>query len=203
MRIAVYGATGRVGSHVVAEALRRGHEVTALSRHAAPTSDDATWQQGDATDAASVAQAAATHDVIVTAHGPSRAAGDDGAFLGSVRTVADAVGSTRLIVVGGAGSLFAAPGVRLVDTPGFPDAYKPEALIQAEALEILRGARPDLNWTYLSPAPEFTDGERTGSYVVAGDEPAGANISVADYAVVLVDEIERPGHPRQRFTAAN
>jgi uncharacterized protein len=204
MKIAVYGATGRVGSQVVAEALGRGHQVTALSRHAAATAGDATWQQGDAADAESVAQAAVAHDVVVAAHGPSREPGaDHSPFLATIHTLADAAGDTRVVVVGGAGSLLAAPGVRLVDTPEFPDMFKAEALTHSDALEILRASRADLDWTYLSPAPVLGGGERTGNYHVGGDEPVGEHISVSDYAVALVDEIERPKHPRQRFTVAN
>jgi putative NADH-flavin reductase len=115
--------------------------------------------------------------------------------------MASAVGAKRLIVVGGAGSLLAG-GVRLIDAPNFPAAWKADALLQAEALEILRASHLDLNWTYLSPAPEIGPGERTGKYVIGGDEPAGAAISFEDYAVALVDEIESAAHPRQRFTVA-
>ena len=204
MKIAVYGATGRVGSKVVAEAAARGHHVTALSRHEAALPDGVTWQHGDLADAESVRTVAAGHDVVLTANGPSRKPGEDPfAFSGLIAGVAGAVGSTRLVVVGGAGSLLAAPGVRLVDTPEFPDAYKTEALATAEALERLRAAGPGLDWTYLSPAPVIEDGERTGSYHVADDSPAGSWISFADFAVALVDELEQPAHHRARFTVAS
>ena len=204
MKIAVYGATGRVGSNVVAEAAARGHHVTALSRHEAALPDGVTWQHGDLADAESVRTVAAGHDVVVTANGPSRKPGEDPfAFAGLIADVAGAVGSTRLLVVGGAGSLLAAPGVRLVDTPEFPDAYKTEALATAEALERLRAAGPELDWTYLSPAPVIEDGERTSSYQVADDSPAGSWISFADFAVALVDELEHPAHRRARFTVAS
>jgi uncharacterized protein len=117
--------------------------------------------------------------------------------------MAGSVGPTRLIVVGGAGSLQAAPGLRLVDTPEFPQVYKPEALASARVFAVLRAVDQNLDWTYLSPAPEIGPGERTGKYLVALDEPAGAYITIADYAVALVDEIENPQHRRQRFTVAN
>jgi uncharacterized protein len=114
-----------------------------------------------------------------------------------------ASGRARLIVVGGAGSLFAAPGVRLVDTPEFPDVYKAEALAGAASLEALK-ALPDAGeWSYLSPAPIIAPGERTGRYVVADDDPAGETISAEDYAVALIDEIENPAHTGRRFTVAN
>jgi putative NADH-flavin reductase len=204
MKIAVYGATGRVGTQVVLEAIDRGHDVTALSRRPAVTADEATWQQGNAADADSVAKVAAEHDVVVSAIGPSHAPGADrGDVLVAIDTLAQSVGRIRLVVVGGAGSLLAAPGVRLVDTPEFPAAYLPDALIQVAALDRLRQAPTDLDWTYLSPAPEVVDGPRTGTYRTGLDEPAGSSVSVADLAVALLDEIEQPRHPRQRFTVAN
>lgn len=204
MRIAVYGATGNVGSRIVAEAVRRGHEVTALSRREASEQTGATWRQGDATDTSDVLAVAADHDVVVSALGPSREPGGDPfAFAGIVQGMAEAVRATRLIVVGGAGTLLAGPGVRLVDTPEFPDAYRTEALATADALATLRALPEGVDWTYVSPAPEIGPGERTGSYRVALEEPAGEWISFEDYAVALLDEIERPAHRRVRFTVAS
>jgi putative NADH-flavin reductase len=204
MKIAVYGATGNIGSRLVDEAVGRGHQVTALSRRGGAGPAPATWRAGDADDAQGVVAVAADHDVVVSALGPSRRPGEDpGGFPAVVRGLADAVGSTRLVVVGGAGSLLAAPGTRLVDLPEFPAEYKAESLAQADALEVLRGTRAGLNWTYLSPAPEIGPGERTGSYTVGGDEPVGSSISYEDFAVALVDELEQPKHQRVRFTVAN
>ncbi len=204
MKIAVYGATGRAGSTIVAEASHRGHDVVALSRHepAEPLAG-ASWQHGDLADPASVQQVAGTVDAVVTANGPSRVPGenpDDFATL--IRGVAGAVGSTRLIVVGGAGSLLDGSGERLVDGPEFPDGYRAEARASAAALEWLRGTDGSLDWTYVSPAPVIDFGDRTGSYWVADDTPAGSFISFEDYAVALVDELERPAHRRARFTVA-
>ncbi len=203
MRIAVYGATGNVGRQIVDEAARRGHQVTALSRHQKDLPDGIVWQHGDLTDLDSVRAIAADNDVVVTANGPSREPGGDPfEFRTIIEGVAGAVGSTRLFVVGGAGSLEAAPGVRLVDTPEFPEEYKTEALASAAALGFLRDAGPELDWTYLSPAPVFPYGEPTGKYVVGADSPVGESISGADFAVALVDELERPAHSRSRFTVA-
>lgn len=199
MKIAVYGATGQVGSRVVAEARGRGHDVTALSRRGGSGAT-----AGDAADLDHVREVAASHDVVVSALGPSRVPGEDPyAFVGTVRGLMSAVGATRLIVVGGSGSLFVAPGVRLVDAPGFPEIYKAESLAGAEAFDALREAGPELDWTYLCPAPEMGPGERTGRYVSGLDEPVGNSISFDDYAIALVDEIERPAHRRQRFTVAS
>jgi hypothetical protein len=209
MKIAIYGATGMIGSAVVAEAVMRGHEVTALSRRGGQpdVGESAALLRsvnGDASDPSSVRTVAAQNDVVVLAAGPSRdSGGDPRAFLDVVRVVMAEVASTRLVVVGGAGSLLAAPGTRLVDLPEFPEAYKVEALTHAEALELLREAGPALDWTYLSPAPEIGPGAKTGAYKLGGDSPAGDRITVPDFAVALLDEIEHPAHRRERFTVAN
>jgi hypothetical protein len=209
MKIAIYGATGMIGSAVVAEAVLRGHEVTGLSRRGGqPNAGESTASlrsvRGDASDPSSVRTIAAENDVVVVAAGPSREpGGDPRAFLDLVRVVMGEVASTRLVVVGGAGSLLAAPGTRLVDLPEFPEAYKVEALTQSEALDLLRAAGPELDWTYLSPAPEISSGAKTGIYKLGGDSPAGDRINTPDFAVALVDEIEHPAHHRERFTVAN
>jgi putative NADH-flavin reductase len=203
MKIAVYGATGHVGRHIVAEAAARGHEVTALSRNAAELPAGVAWQHGDLADSEAVAKVAVEHDAVVTANGPSRVPGEDPfAFAPLIETVARAVGATRLFVVGGAGSLLAAPGVRLVDTPEFPEEYRAEALASAAALEFLRSSEPALDWTYLSPAPVFPAGDATGSYLVGDESPVGGTISGEDFAKAVLDELERPAHRRARFTVA-
>jgi uncharacterized protein len=104
--------------------------------------------------------------------------------------------------VGGAGSLLV-DGKRLLDDPGFPEIYLAEARIGAESLDYLRGLSEDVDWTYISPAPLIQPGERTGAYHLATDSPAGESISAEDYAVALLDEIEKPAHRRRRFTVAS
>ena len=205
MKIAVIGATGMIGSRVVAEAAARGHQVTAVSRSAPDAQhDNVIARAADITDSHVAAELAAQHDVIVSAMGPSReAGGDPAAFARTLVQLARDVRTTRLIVVGGAGSLFAEPGVRLVDTPQFPEMYKREALAHADALTALQALDDAGDWTYLSPAPVIAPGERTGSYTVGDDSPVGEQISAEDFAVALVDEIERPAHARKRFTVAN
>jgi putative NADH-flavin reductase len=205
VKILVYGGTGRVGSAIVTEAASRGHDVIAASRRE-PAGDlpaGVTWQHGDADDTSSVAKAATDVDVVVSALGPSREPdGEPFAFAGTVRGLAEAVGATRLVVVGGAGSLLAAPGVRLVDTPEFSEIYRTEALASADALDVLRGTDASVDWTFLSPAPVMDEGERTGEYRVGDDSPVGSFISFADFAIALVDELERATHRRARFTVA-
>jgi putative NADH-flavin reductase len=201
MKIAVYGATGRIGSRMVAEAAARGHLVTAMSRHQAALPNEVEWQFGDLADTDAVRAVAAVHDAVVTANAPDPA--DPPSFTALLRTVAQAVGGTRLIVVGGAGSLRNESGERLVDSPDFPPAWKPGALATANVLEELRTLGPDSDWTYLSPAPLISEGERTGHYQTSDETPAGEWISFDDFALALVDELENPTHRRARFTVAS
>lgn len=193
MKIALFGATGMIGSRIAAEATGRGHEVTALSRSTG----------ADMAEAAAVREAAATHDVVVSATGPSRTGDPHEPWLASVSTLIENAADARVLFVGGAGSLLTPDGTRLLDTDGFPEAYKAEATSGAAALDLFHAAPESLDWTFVSPAPVIAPGERTGSYTTALDTPAGDAISAEDYAVVLVDEIEQPQHRRQRFTAAS
>ncbi len=192
MKIALFGATGMVGSRIATEATDRGHEVTSLSRSTG----------GDLADADAVRRAAADHDVVVSATGPSRTGEPHGPWLDAVSTLIDHAEDARVLFVGGAGSLHTPDGTRLLDTDGFPEEYKAEAISGAAALDLFRAAPESLDWTFVSPAPVIAPGERTGSYTTALDTPAGDFISAEDYAVALVDEIEQPQHRRRRFTAA-
>jgi putative NADH-flavin reductase len=200
MKIAVYGATGNIGTRIVAEALHRGHEITGVARAERPVAEGATFVVGDAADSAQVGQITAAHDVVVSSLAPHEG---EQPFVDALLTLAEQAIATRLIVVGGAGSLIDESGTRLVDDPEFPAAWKTGALAQARALDELRSVGPDVDWTYLSPAPLTTAGERTGKYLTAIDVPAGERISYEDLAVAILDEIENPEHRRQRFTVAN
>lgn len=201
MRIAVYGATGTIGSRIAAEAVARGHEVTGLSRRGGALPAGVAAATGDLADAGSVRAVAEEHDVLVNATGPSRTGGDHRAWLDAVATLIAHAGRTRIAQVGGAGSLEAG-GTRLVDTPGFPEEYRAEALTGAAGLDLFREAPESVDWTYFSPAPVIVPGERTGRYRLGADAPVGEAITAEDYAVALVDELERPAHRRTRFTAA-
>lgn len=201
MKIAVIGASGMVGSRLVAELVRRGHDVTAVTRSGTQV-PDTTSVQGDLGDAGFIRSLAVDHDVIVSATGPSRTGDDHQIWLDALRTAEANAGDARLFVVGGAGSLLV-DGGRLLDQPGFPDAYKAEALTAAQSLETIRQAPGSLDWVYLSPAPEIAPGERTGSYRTGDDSPAGDFISAEDFAVAIADEIEQPKHRRARFTVAS
>ena len=204
MKIALFGATGTIGTRIAREAVSRGHQVTALSRSGADTGIDGVESvRGDLGDAASVTEAASAHDVIVSATGPSRTGESHEPWLAATQNLIDHAGDTRVVFVGGAGSLLLPDGTRLLDSDGFPAEYLAEATSGAAALDLFRAAPQDLDWTFFSPAPVILPGERTGTFTLGLDSPAGDQISAEDYAVALVDELEQPRHRRQRFTAAN
>ncbi|MFI0407263.1 NAD(P)-dependent oxidoreductase [Actinomadura sp. 3N508] len=206
MRILLIGATGMIGRRVADEALRRGHEVTGVTR-----SGNGGTVRADASDASAIAGLAKGHDAAVLAIAPPRDGTDPIApLLAAGRGVLDGLrqaGVRRLAVVGGAGSLEVAPGVRVVDTPEFPAAHKGEALAQAELLEVVRAEAADLDWSYLSPAAIVEPGERSGVFRLGGDRlltDADGNslISAEDYAVALVDELEKNQAVHRRITVA-
>jgi putative NADH-flavin reductase len=216
MKIALIGATGFVGTAVLAELLRRGHDVTALARHPAKLAAQPklTARSLDAYSPEAVAAAVEDHDAVVSAFNPGwDAPGLYAQFMKGSDAIVDGVqrsGVKRFLVVGGAGSLFVAPGVQLVDTPEFPSQVPPNVVPGAKAArDALTALRPNttLDWTYVSPPALLAPGERTGKYRVGGEEllmagAAPAGISVADLAVAIVDEIEKPQHVRARFTVA-
>lgn len=202
MKIAVIGASGMVGSRVVAELAQRDHEVTAVTRSGTRVPGAATSVAGNLGDAEFVGKLAAGHDVVLSATGPSRTGEDHQIWLEALQTAEANAAAARLFVIGGAGSLLI-DGTRLVDLPDFPEGYKAEALTAAQALDTIRQAPESLDWVFLSPAPEIAPGERTGRYRIADDTPAGDAISAEDFAVAIADEIEQPKHRRARFTVAN
>ena len=202
MKIAVYGATGMIGSRIVAEALGRGHEVIGITRSGGDLPAGVEAVQGNAGDAELTARIATDADVVLSAIGPSRTGGDRREYLADLANLVATLDGKRILVIGGAGSLLIGDQ-RLVDTPEFPDIYKAEALVAAEALDYFRALGDDVNWTFISPAPVIAPGERTGIFTLGTDSPTGDSVSAEDFAVALIDEIEKPAHIRQRFTLAN
>jgi putative NADH-flavin reductase len=200
-QIAIIGATGRAGSQLLEEALRRGHRVTAIARHASAKLSGRPGVRAvdlDVLDGDALASTLKGHDAVFSA--AHFATVPPAAIIGPVK----AAGVPRLLVVGGAGSLLAAPGLKVIDTPGFPDAYRQEAAAGGVFLDTLR-AEPALDWTFLSPSAEFVEGERTGKFRLGGDEllvsaEGRSWISFADFAIALLDELEQPKHSRRRFT---
>jgi hypothetical protein len=200
MKIAIAGASGQAGSEITRELSRRGHDVTAIARNPERIASlpNVTPTRGDVLDLAGLTKLWAGHDVAVSSI--HFLASDPHKLIAAARD--SRVG--RYLVVGGAGSLEMAPGVKLVATPGFPAQYKAEAEKGSEFLDLLRREK-DLNWTFLSPSAAFVEGERTGKFRLGTDQLLTAAdgkswISFADYAIALADEIERPSHLRERFT---
>ncbi|MDP1742670.1 MAG: NAD(P)-dependent oxidoreductase [Polaromonas sp.] len=214
MKIALIGATGFVGTPILSELLARGHQVTVLARTPSklPAQTGLTVVQADALDAQQVAKAVTGHDAVISAYNPGWTEPNiHDLHLQASQAIVEGVkasGVKRLLVVGGAGSLFVAPGLQLVDTAEFPAQYKQGALAAREALNQLK-LETTLDWSFVSPPIGLAPGERSGKYRVGADEllagqggqPAG--ISAPDLAVAIVDEIEAPRHVQKRFTVAN
>ncbi|HEX7338842.1 MAG TPA: NAD(P)H-binding protein [Rhodanobacteraceae bacterium] len=213
MKMVLFGATGHVGRAILNEAVARGHAVTAVVRDAArlgvvpesvrvvvgDVAQPATWREAvrgqDAVIASLSARRDGNHDLLAV-HAQ--------AFIDNL----PAVGVTRLVWVGGAGSLEVAPGVRVVDTPDFPAAWRDEALGQGKALEVFRARGDALDWVYVSPAALLDDAEPKGHCRVGGeqllvDAQGNSHIGVIDYAAGLLDQLDRPEVTRRRITLAD
>lgn len=211
MRLVIFGASGVLGTRLISEALLRGHEITAVARNVAPLQErnrPILCVAGDATDPSSVAAVAAGADAAVSAvtqhDQPQMLAVAAAALLeGLGRVDVD-----RLVVAGGAGSLRVPGGQRLMDTPDFHDEWKPEALAQAEALAVYQAYQGPVQWSYVSPGALLEPGERTGRYRVGDDdllagEDGRSRITMEDFAIALLDEVEEQQHAGRRFTAAH
>jgi uncharacterized protein len=208
MKIALIGATGFIGSKILTEALNRGHHVTAIARHTdkLPQHSNLTAKIGDVTDEAQAVALFAGQDAVISSFAPRGEADQFAGFINSYQTIINTVkkaGVKRLLVVGGAGSL-EVNGVQVVDGGGIPEAWKAGVLGLREVLYTLRKEK-DLEWTFLSPSATIEPGERTGKFrlghdTLLVDAKGVSHISVEDYAVAMIDELEKPTHNRQRFT---
>lgn len=201
MKVVVLGASGRAGSEITKELANRGHKVVGIARKPAaiPRTTGVTPIAGDASDGAALAKLIRGSDAVISAlH-----------FDVSSQTLLSALRQAevnRLLVTGGPGSLEVAPGLRLVDTPDFPEEAKPFVLGGITLLDDLRNEK-EIDWTYFSPAADIFEGPRLGHYRVGGDQlvtdgAGDSKISFADYAIAMVDELEQRNHSRTRFTVA-
>ncbi|MFJ5964477.1 MULTISPECIES: NAD(P)-dependent oxidoreductase [unclassified Bacillus (in: firmicutes)] len=210
MKIGIIGATGKAGQEILKEAKSRGHEVTAIVRNAQKVTDGSVPVLEKDIFNLQVEDVKG-FDVIVNAFGAP--AGQEHLHVEAGKKLIDLLKNapeTRLIVVGGAGSLFVdeAKTTRLVDTPEFPKEYFATASQQGENLKDLQKTE-GLKWTFLSPAAFFdAEGKRTGAYVKGKDHlivnsKGDSYVSYADYAIALVDEIEQAEHIGERFTVVS
>ncbi len=210
-KIAIIGASGYVGTALLNEAVKRGHQVSALVRHPEKIAANAnvTAVKADVLDTDELAALLKGHDLVISAYNPGWQEADirDIHIKGS-KSITEAVkkaGIKRLIAVGGAGSL-EINGAQLVDSPEFPAEYKEGALGARQALNDLK-TENELDWSFVSPAILLVPGEATGTFRLGKDSPVfddkgESKITVGDLAVAILDEAEQGKHIRQRFTAA-
>ncbi len=204
MKVVVYGATGNSGSRIVSELKSRGHSIIAIARDTSKVPAGIESRQDDLSNVDKIAEVIKGADAVVSAYAPPQ--NDTDQLLGvTEREIAAVrkVGKTRLIVVGGAGSLEVAPGVSLLASGHLPEAWVPIATSHAKALKLLEAS--DIDWTYFSPAAFFEPGQRTGKFRLGGrnlvaNDKGESRISLEDYAIALVDELEKPAHERAQFT---
>lgn len=210
MKIALIGGTGNVGKVILNEALSRGHEVTAIIREGSKldvNNKNLKVVVGDLFDVNRISKTFEGHDIILSAFGPKH--GEEGTLIAATENLIKAAKNAsvpRILSMGGAGSLLVGDNVRLVDTPEFPDAWKPIALAHGDALDIYR-KESNLNWTNVSPAAFIEAGARTGNYRTSENnlivnEKGESRISFEDFAVAMLDEAENPKFSKKRFTVA-
>ena len=217
MKIAVIGASGFVGDAVVRELAARGHDVTAFARNTAKVFPAANVRAVAAdVKAADFAAQLAGFDAVVSAFNPGWTNPNIGRDFrdgyAAILAAAKSAGVPYLLIVGGAGSLYIAPGVQVIDTPDFPKEIYDGANAARDLLTELRG-RNDLNWAFISPpiclgADGGHSEDRTGKYRLGQDDAlmdgaAPAGISVADLAIAIADDVEQKAHLHQRFTVAS
>jgi putative NADH-flavin reductase len=205
MNVILYGATGKSGVRILTELLSRGHNVTAVARNPTGLPTGVKTVKDDLSDVNKIAAVISGTDAVISAYAPPP--DDTDQLLGVTERQIEAVRkvgkNTRLIVVGGAGSLEVAPGVTILQSGHLPAEWIPIATSHEKALELLK--KSDINWTYFSPAGFFEPGERTGKFRLGtnqliADAQGNSRISMEDYAIALVDELEKPSHQRARFT---
>lgn len=211
MKIAIIGASGNIGSRITHEALSRGHEVTAIMRNPdkfTMENESLVVTKGDVFNVNDTAAKIEDHDAVVLSYtpgwGPGTAYQKYTEAAEAILAAAKIAGVKRVLCVGGAGSLYVAPGVQAVDTPEFPEDWREGASALRDALEVYK-KETELEWTFFSPAFMIGPGKRTGKYKLGTespvfDEKGESTISYEDYAVAVLDELESPQHIRKRFT---
>ena len=211
-KIVLIGASGFIGSAILKEALDRGHFVTALVRHPEKVTivhQNLAVKQGDVSLLNIVSEESKGADAVISAYNP----GWKNPAIASettrvYKTILDGVrqsGVTRFLVVGGAGSLFISPGKRLMDSGVIPDSFLPAVRALADFYLNDLEAEKSIDWVFFSPAGIIEPGQRTNKFRLGQDDmimnsSGESKISVQDYAVAMIDELEKPAHHRERFT---
>jgi hypothetical protein len=205
MNVVLYGATGKSGIRILTELLSRGHTVTAVARDPVGLPANVKTVKDDLSDVNKIASIITGADAVISAYAPPP--DDTDQLLGvterQIEAVRKAGKNIRLIVVGGAGSLEVAPGVTILQSGNLPAEWIPIAASHEKALRLLE--KSDINWTYFSPAAFFEPGQRTGKFRLGtnqliADAQGNSRISMEDYAIALVNELENHAHQRARFT---
>jgi hypothetical protein len=214
MRIAIIGANGRIGSRVLNEAVSRGHTVTAVVRNpgSVPAGSKVSVVAGDLDHPDLLGKTIAGHDAVICSYGPGmEKSGQPEAYDLYVRAgqglvaAVKAAGVKRVLVVGGAASLKTPAGVELLDSPDWPPVFQKYAPKGLREIMYMLKKEPDLDWVFLSPSTFIAPGERTGTFRIGKDhllfdKDGQSRISMEDYAVAMIDELETPKHHRERFT---
>lgn len=209
MKTALIGATGFVGTAIMNELIARGHQVTAVVRNAAKVSAPVTTVEADVADEQAIAEAVKGHDVVISAYNPGwsnpnlyeELTKNEPAILRAVK----ASGVKRILFVGGAGTLFCAPGLRVVDSGFVGDDIMPGVKAHGEFYLNVLMQEKDIDWVFFSPAGLLEPGEATHNFRLGKDDlivdaEGKSHINVGDYAVAMVDEMEHPAHHFERFT---
>lgn len=209
MNITILGATGWIGGELTAQALLRGHQITAVARNPEKlTTNNITVKSFDLQSNDDITPLLTGADVVIASIG-GRAEGNHELVARTAKRLLTALSgsNTRLLWVGGAGSLEVSPGVTLVSSPDFPAEYKDEALAQGEALDVFRASNTATKWTFVSPAAVIYPGTSEGAYRIGGDafftnEQGESKISVVDYVRAMLDEAQNAAHINQRISVA-
>jgi len=217
MNVVLFAATGRAGSTILNELISRGHQVTAVARNLdklpGQLPETVKRVRDDLSSVDRIAEIISGSDAVVSAYGPPSSDPrytSDISYTDQLVSVTERLvaavrkaGVSRLIVVGGAGSLEFSPGVTVLDSGYWPKPLVPIATSHMKAFAALRAS--GINWTYFSPPMLIQPGERTGKFRLGGnelikDDQGNSRVSFEDYAIALVDELEKPAHERSRFT---
>ena len=212
IKIALIGASGFIGSALLKESLERGHSVIAIVRHPDKIKIENKKLQvirGNVMSSETVEKLVSGMDIVISAYNPGwtnpEIASDTTNAYKSIITGVRNAGIRRLLIVGGAGSLYISPGIKLVDTEAIPDSYKPAVHALAGVLYDLQKEDNGLDWIFFSPAGTIEPGIKTGKFRLGKDnlivdENGKSKISVEDYAVAMINEAENPQHHKERFT---